>query len=182
MRNVAVFLLIAVPALAALLSPRARAASRASLAGEHVRINAAILGVAAAAAAAIVALGWMAPAPSLNWRPMSAEAARAVAACPPPLYNTYGDGGVLIWFVPQQKVFIDNRQDPYPMDLLRANNQLERDGDYSAVFSRYGIRCAVVPPDSPITRRLEKDVSWSANYSDGRWTIFTRTSAGVLTR
>ena len=47
MRNVAVFLIVAVPALTALTRRRDRVERPASTAGEHERINAAILGTAA---------------------------------------------------------------------------------------------------------------------------------------
>jgi hypothetical protein len=169
-----VFLLVAVPALTALIGARAHTADRKPAAGEHTTVNAAVLGVAALLAAAVIALGWMAPAPSLGWRPIVPRAVDAIASCGAPMYNTYGDGGVLIWFVRQQKVFIDNRQDPYPLDLLVAAHELELDGNYDALFSRYRIRCAVIPPDSPAGRRLGTDAGWSPGYADSHWSVFTK--------
>ncbi len=59
-----------------------------------------------------------------------------VEACNAPIYNTYEGGGALIWFVPDKKVFIDNRQDPYPAALLSAAHRLETDGRYQPVFTR----------------------------------------------
>jgi hypothetical protein len=174
MRNVAVFLLIAVPALSALARPRDRAEPVTRAAGEHVRVNAAILGGATVLAAVVVALAWIAPAPSLGWRPIDQRAVAAIRACGQPLYNTYGDGGVLIWFVPEQKVFIDNRQDPYPLDFLRANHEAELGGSYDALFAQYGIRCAAVPATSVMTEQLRRDPLWSQKYSDDRWTVLTR--------
>src|SRR5262249_21063942 len=149
-RNVPVFLLVAVPGITALARPRDRVERIRKAAGERVGVNAAILGVAVVAGAAVVVLAWLAPAPSLGWRPIGPRAAQAIAACGQPMYNTYGDGGMLIWFVPEQKVFIDNRQDPYPTDLLKANHQLELDGQYAAIFAKHDIQCAVAPPTSPI--------------------------------
>src|SRR6185369_10674238 len=99
---------------------RDRATRLRGAAGEHVRVNAAILGAGLSIAVVIVALAWIAPAPSLGWRPVRPQAAAAITACGQPLYNAYNDGGELIWFVPEQKVFLDNRQDPYPLPLLRA--------------------------------------------------------------
>jgi hypothetical protein len=173
-RNVAVFLLVAVPAITALARPRDRVERIRKAAGEHVVVNATILGVAVVAGAAVVVLAWLAPAPSLGWRPIGPRAAQAIAACGRPLYNTYGDGGVLIWFVPEQKVFIDNRQDPYPTDLLKANHQLELDGQYAEIFAKYDIQCAVAPPTSPIADALNKDPAWTRQYVDDRWTVFHR--------
>jgi hypothetical protein len=174
MRNVSVFLLVAVPALTALARPRDRAARVGPDPKEHGRVNAGILIAAASMAAAVVALAWLAPAPLLGWRPITAPAIGAIATCADPIYNTYGEGGVLIWFAPQKRVFIDNRQDPYSQELLRANHRLEFEGDYHELFNQYGVRCAVVPPTSPITHALRADPAWSVNYTDDRWTVLTR--------
>jgi hypothetical protein len=173
-RNVSVFLLVAVPALTALARPRESAQRARTAAGEHTAVNAAILSVAAIIGVAVVVLAWRAPAPSLGWRPIAEQAVEAIVDCGEPIYNTYGEGGVLIWFVPQRKVFIDNRQDPYPMDLLVANNQFEVSGKYDGIFGQYGVRCAVVPPSSPTWRQLRAAADWSERYHDARWAVFRR--------
>ena len=173
-RNVPVFLLVAVPAITALARPRDRVERIRKAAGEHAAVNAVILGVAVLAGAAVVVLAWLAPAASLGWRPIGPRAAQVIAACRRPMYNTYGDGGVLIWFVPEQKVFIDNRQDPYPIDLLKANHQLELDGQYGALFAKYDIQCAVAPATSPIVQALSRDPAWTRQFADDRWTVFHR--------
>jgi hypothetical protein len=172
MRNVSVFLLVAVPALTAVLTARRGPERARRPTGEHEAVNGAILVFASITVAVMVILAWRAPAPSLRWQPMSPAAIEAVAACPDPIYNTYADGGFLIWFVPQKKVFIDNRQDPYPADLLAASRMLEFDGRYESLFSRYGIRCAIVPPASQTAARLKTNPAWSGVYSDNHWSIF----------
>jgi hypothetical protein len=175
-RNVPPFLLVAVPAITA-LAHRGDAVRRANgLARENLRLNAALLMAAAVVAGLVVALAWMAPAPSLGWRPIGSQAAAAVSTCGEPLYNTYDDGGVLIWFAPSQKVFIDNRQDPYPLPLLQAAHQVEITGDYEGVFSQCGIRCAALPRASPTAQRLATDAGWTLKYADARWILFTRSS------
>jgi hypothetical protein len=173
-RNASVFLLVGVPALTALVGGRSRSASAQSLAQEHPTVNGVFLAAAAVGASVVVALGWAAPAPSLDWQPLPSAAIKSIAACGGPMYNHYGDGGALIWFVPQQKVFIDSRQDPYPLNLLVADHQLELDGKYDEIFGRYGIRCAVVPPNSPTARSLRATQAWTERYSDGRWTVFAK--------
>ena len=131
-------------------------------------------GTGIAIAFVIVALAWIAPAPSLGWRPVRPQAAAAITACGQPLYNAYNDGGELIWFVPEQKVFLDNRQDPYPLPLLRASHALELDGNYTALFTQYGIRCAVVAPTSVTAQRLRADPAWAVTYADERWMVTKR--------
>jgi hypothetical protein len=175
-RNVPMFLLVGVPALSTLVARRAIPSRPRSATGEHRHVNAAILAGVATLAAGIVALAWYAPAPGLGWRPITANGAGAIAACEDPIYNTYQEGGVLLWFVPSRRVFIDNRQDPYPLEFLRDNHRLEFDGDYRALFARYGVRCAVVPPAAPITEGLRHDPAWSLRYSDDRWAVFDKVS------
>ena len=52
---------------------------------------------------------------------MSPAAAAAIRQCHAPIYNGYNEGGILVWFVPGQPVFIDSRQDPYPVSLVQAH-------------------------------------------------------------
>ena len=171
-RNVPVFLLIAVPALTALLQDRVTEQTRRPARGENYRINAALLALAIAAASGIVALAWLARAPHLGWDPIPPQAVAAIRSCHGPLYNTYGEGGVLTWFAPERPVFIDNRQDPYPLDLLRANHSAELGGDYQQLFDRYGVQCAVVSRTSPIAAQLSSAPEWRRTHDDARWTVF----------
>jgi hypothetical protein len=173
-RNVPVFLLVAVPALAALIENRWPSLPPRRRRPENERANGAIVAGAATAAAIGVAAAWTLPIPSLGWTPISASAVAAVRACEGPLYNTYGDGGTLIWFVPERRVFIDNRQDPYPLDLLQANKTLEMSGRYETAFEAYGIACAAVPATSVVAARLGESAAWSRTFSDGQWTVFAR--------
>jgi hypothetical protein len=173
MRNVPLFLLMALPALTRIIEGQDASAVRRVLRGERVVVNASVLAAAVVVAAGFVGLGWAAPAPRLGWQPISAAAVAGIRSCDNPVYNTYGDGGVLIWFVRERPVFIDNRQDPYPMDLLRANRHTEMTGDYRWLFDTYGVRCVAVPTTSLLTERLRKDTVWAERYTDPQWTVFT---------
>lgn len=162
-RNVSVFLLAAVPALSGLLahclSPRRKASDfRAG--------NTVILSAAAVAAAAVVGTIWSRPPASLGWTPLGDRAIAAIEQCPSPIYNTLGLGGYLIWFTPSQPVFVDNRNDPYPIDLLDANLRAERTGDFLSLFGRYGVRCAVVEPGSTLDGSLQDAEDWAPVDTD----------------
>lgn len=171
MRNVPVFSLVAVPALSALLLPPtadARVAARSA----KTRMNARILAAATLVGAVLVAQFWIRPLDQFGWTPFRTEAIAAISACPQPLYNTYDLGGGLIWFVPEQRVFIDSRYDPYSLEHYADNVRLEVTGDFDAVFKKHAIRCAVVPISSPTARRLGSDQNWVRVYADDRHGVF----------
>ena len=107
-RNVAVFLLVAVPAVTALARPRDRAEKVRRASGERVGVNAAILWRRRRRAAVVTLAGWPRRHHSVGNRSDRAIRAIAVAAL---RFTTRGDG-VLTWFVPEQKVFIDTGRIP----------------------------------------------------------------------
>ncbi len=98
---------------------------------------------------------------------------RSGRSCRPPLYNTYPDGGPLIWFVPEQRVFIDSRQDQYPIALIQDASRVEATGDYRELFERWGINCAALPPRSPTVAALNRD-GWHQRYRDTFWVVLEK--------
>jgi hypothetical protein len=166
-RNVPPFLMLAVPAVAALVPRREGAAATRS---ERPRLNAAIAGIAAAVAVTSVAVAYALPADRLGWRPLPAASLGKLAACRGNLYNRYDEGGYLIWFAPDHKVFLDGRQDPYPPSLIAAQVRAETTGDYRPLFERYEVGCAYVPSDALVTRRLIA-AGWTPLYRDARWAV-----------
>jgi hypothetical protein len=130
--------------------------------------------------AAIGYVGWTyrsKPA-ALGWSPIDARALAAVRACDGPLYNQYDEGGYLIWFVPDKPVFVDNRQDPYPIShiLAQLDVQWER-APYRPLFERWGIRCAFLPVASSTTAALDRD-GWITRYRDDRYTVLESPAHG----
>lgn len=112
-RNIPPFLLVGLPAITRPL-PVAVLRERDRPVG-HTQANAHV----GMLAVVIVATAWGTSWRRLQWEPVPAEAIQAVESCQGPLYNSYDDGGYLIWFAPDRKVFIDSRQDPYPVDLVQ---------------------------------------------------------------
>jgi hypothetical protein len=167
-RNAAPALMLAVPAIATLAEGRIPFHARTT----RVRpvLNALFVAGAAAVVFAVVFGAWRREDARLGWRPLSAAAARAVSSCPGRLYNRYDEGGFLIWFAPEQKVFIDGRQDPYPPSLLFEQKQLERTGDYAQLFHAHSIRCAFVPTGTIVAARLQHD-GWVTRYADAQWRV-----------
>lgn len=175
-RNITPFLLVAAPAITALLPSRALAwAPRARK--ERAGLNAALFASTAAACLVVVTVGWSRPFDRLNWRPISPALARAIGSCPGNLYNLYDNGGYLVWFVPGTPVFIDSRQDPFPAAMVADHIRVERTGEYERLFERRAIGCAALPPASRVATRLERD-GWTTVGADARWIVMAKGVAG----
>ncbi|HVY36859.1 MAG TPA: hypothetical protein VHM31_02960 [Polyangia bacterium] len=173
-RNMAPFLMFAAPAASRLLGAdfRFRLPGRPRPPSpDHPGLNLALAGGVGLLAAVVLILAWAAPVDRLEWRPIARPALAALRACPGPLYNHYDDGGFLIWFAPDRRVFVDSRQDPYPLDLLLEHEAVERgQRSYRPLFSRYAIRCAFLPAASPTVKALAAD-GWATRYRDQRYAI-----------
>ena len=96
----------------------------------------------------------------------------ALRTCRGNLYNRYDEGGDLIWFAPEHPVFLDGRQDPYPVDLVKEQVRVESSGDFEQLFQRYDIRCAYVPADSLVSVRLSQ-AGWKTLFRDARWAVLS---------
>jgi hypothetical protein len=171
-RNVGPFLMVAAPAMTTLV-PLGRRSTIAA-AEERTRLNAAIAAIAAAGVAAALAWAYTNRIPKLRWDPIPAGAIAALRQCPDNLYNRYDQGGYLLWLVPERRVYLDGRQDPYPPALILEQIRLENAGGaYPDVFSRFNIRCAYLPTESPTAAQLQQ-AGWTASYRDRDWVVFQR--------
>ena len=134
------------------------------------RYTAGVLAGVVVVAVVIVGIAWSAPLPRLGWNPISPEVTAAIDGCDGPLYNSYDDGGYLVWFMPERKVFLDSRQDPYPVELIQQDIKAQFEADYREMFEQYGIRCALLRPGRPLDRRLQED-GWQVRHQDATWTV-----------
>ena len=171
-RNVSPFLLVALPALTRVL-PAPVLKWEAGLARRPARLahTWVACGVATAAVLA-VAFSWNSRASRLGWQPLPESVVAAVDACPGNLYNRYDDGGFFIWFTPEQRVFLDGRQDPYPVQLIQDHRATETVGAYHDIFRRFGIRCAALPSSS-VTAVSLLHAGWHPTARDGGWIVLT---------
>jgi hypothetical protein len=171
-RHVGLWLLLAPVAASRLLGPqfRFRRAPRPET-PDHPRFNTLIVALIGGASLAVVVKVWAMPLPRLGWEPLPYRALAAVRACQGPLYNHYNQGGYLLWLVPERKVFIDSRQDPYPMDLLLEHQNIEAGKlPPEPLFQRWGIRCSFLPKASPTVAALEH-AGWRTTYESPKWAV-----------
>jgi hypothetical protein len=172
-RGIPTFMLIAAPAMSRLTSRHLTGEASRTPSDRVALTRSVVVAVAAIGAIGLVVSAWSRPWTPLGWTPISPTAARAVQSCRGPLYNFYGDGGVLVWFAPAQKVFLDSRQDPFPTTVVQEATRVEATGDYRPLFARYQFNCAAVRPDSAVARALSRD-KWKPMFADARWMVLTR--------
>jgi hypothetical protein len=162
-RHTACFAIVAVPLLTRPFRDRAPHALRSARQGA----SHALILLALAASGALLVGRWWAEAPG---ELLSADVVDAVRTCTGTLYNTYDTGGPLIWQAPERPVFVDNRQDPYPADLLFKAVIAEQQGDYRALFATYHVACALTPYQGALDQALRRD-GWQELGHDQRLVV-----------
>jgi hypothetical protein len=176
-RNVSPFLLLATAAVATLVDRVFAIPARAPQPEDNPSVTRIAVATAAVMLLVLGGVGyaWTAPLRRLEWKPLPDGAIAALKTCPEHLYNDYYSGGYVTWFAKNQRVLVDSRQDPYPLELIEAQVAVGRTGEYQDLFRRYGIRCALVSADSVLDRRLTQD-GWERMYEDRVWRVFASKS------
>jgi hypothetical protein len=168
-RHVGPFLMIAAPAMTWLIRIRSGAGSPARV--ERPLLNLAVLTTATVGVVATIVWAYANQIPKLRWTPVPAGALAALRECPDNLYNRYDEGGYLLWFSPDRRVFLDGRQDPFPPALVLEHIEMETGRrDYRAVFARHDIHCAYLPTISPTAAQLAA-AGWTTLYRDASWVV-----------
>lgn len=168
-RNTGPFVMLAAPALATLVPFRLRASADSNRRQQAIHLIAIAGG--AAAVLATLAVAYTMRIGKLRWSPIPESAIAALRQCPDNLYNRYDEGGSLIWFLPERRVFLDGRQDPFVPALVLEHLKMETSGlDYREVFTRHNIRCAYLPSTSPTVPQLAR-AGWTTLYHDQGWVV-----------
>jgi hypothetical protein len=181
-RNISPFLMAALPAVTLLLPDAIAEWSPALARRPPRRAHTAAALAGAAVAAGVVAVAWSGPADRLGWVPLPPAVVAAVDRCPANLYNRYDDGGYFIWFTPGQRVFLDGRQDPYPVELIRAHRADELRGLSAVELARWDIGCAALPTWSATAAQLAHAPGWREAARAGRWVVLEREGTGLVSR
>ena len=180
LRNTAPFILLATPAASRLLGAdfklpavitRAFARKPRPASPDKPRLNLAILAGMSALAIAFAGVAYASNLERLGWRPISDGALAATRACNGPLYNQYNDGGTLIWFVPERPVFVDGRQDPFPLPFLLDVVEVESGRKpVRPLFDRFRITCAFLPVTADAVGQLTAD-GWTTRFRDRQYAV-----------
>src|SRR5262249_47898016 len=137
---------------------------------DRPRLNLVLASIFALIGVGVVGAAWAAPLPRLGWRPLAPGALAAARACDGPLYNRYNEGGYLIWFTPERRVFVDSRKDPYPLPFIKEAIRSQDGQGFEPLFARWDIRCALVPVESPLASSLRGE-RWRSLYLDDKWAV-----------
>ena len=91
------------------------------------------------------------------------------------LFHEWVWGGYLIWHMPEMKVFIDGRADPYgPAGVVKDYVSAVSNEDPQAVFDKYQIEYVLMPPASPLAIFLKSSQMWNIQYRDETSVLFHR--------
>ncbi len=142
-RNIPFFVVAATPLLMTVLE--FHPARPPGTVGQARRLLVAV----AATAAVLVVSAWALVPAALGWRPVPPALAAGLRACPGHVFTAYNTGAPLIWWVPEVKVFVDNRQDPYPASVLGIALGSEA-WSYHTLFAEYDIQCALIETDTSL--------------------------------
>ena len=184
-RNVSLFVMVAAPAVCGLLNLTTLSSASVIQSEynrvEHLRLNAAAMAVTTLLVALVIASAYHRQLHRLRWTPLPNGSLDALQRCPEHLYNRYDEGGYLIWFAPEHRVFLDNRQDPYPTVLIKDQLRIEQSGDYETTFQQYHIHCAYLPTTSRVAARLVSD-GWRTLFRDRQWLVLADSRTGLISK
>lgn len=190
-RNVPLFLLVSVPLVAELVADLTTRASARFVVGLQRRKQA-LLAVTVAAAVGVVVLGpahlervvqcGVAPEEFFRSTEYPIEAVQWLRAhrdqVGSRLYNDYGVGGFLLWWLPEEKIFIDGRMPAFRMgdrwifkDYVALTSW---DPPALGVLNKYGVDWTIVGRGTPLQQALSSRPDWRALYEDKKVTIYVR--------
>lgn len=95
------------------------------------------------------------------------------------LFHDYDWGGYLIWNMPELKVFIDGRGDPYLPNGVFSDywSAMIANQNPETILDKYRVQYVLMPPDSRFVRNLKNDPAWSVRYSDKASVLLQRSPA-----
>lgn len=83
------------------------------------------------------------------------------------IFHEWVWGGYLIWYMPEDKVFIDGRGDPYGGNGVFKDYLAAVSGESpQAVLDKYRVQYVLMPPDSLLVQSLKNSPEWAVRYRD----------------
>ena len=91
------------------------------------------------------------------------------------LYNDYGYGGFLLWWLPDTKIFIDGRMPAWRSGeraILRDYMALTGPDPDLRILTKYSVDWALVRRQTPLEEGLAGDAAWRRVYDDHKAAIY----------
>jgi len=91
------------------------------------------------------------------------------------LYNDYGYGGFLLWWMPGTKIFIDGRMPAWRTGeraILPDYVTLTREDPDLRILAKYSVDWALVKKGTPLEETLAQQALWERIYNDGKAAIY----------
>ena len=99
------------------------------------------------------------------------------------IFNYFNWGGAFIWALyPQERVFIDQRNDCYPTSVFMdyfAVHELDR--DWKAVLETWRIDHVAYPKKTMLAEKLRTEPEWKLVYEDDQAVLFERRTTDLST-
>jgi hypothetical protein len=91
------------------------------------------------------------------------------------MFHEWVWGGYLIWHMPESKVFIDGRGEPYgPTGVFKDYMSAVSIQNPQAVLDKYQVEYVLMPAESPLAKFLESSPRWIVRYRDDTSVLFHR--------
>jgi hypothetical protein len=192
-RHIPIFVLVAIPVLAAAL-PMARRDDRYAHVSKSTRRGAPrssrfrplFNGAVVILMGAFALVRWTGLVRNQGGReseqfPQKAVAYLRASHGPSRIFVYYDWGGYAIWnLYPEYRVFLDGRADLYGDDLLRQfKTAVQLRSGWRGVLDGWKVETVLLPPSSGLAQALLLDAHWKAAYSDSKAIILTRTQPAV---
>jgi hypothetical protein len=190
-RNVPFFLLVSIPLAAELVQAAVGWIADRVPTFRH-RMRRWIFGVTMAVGAGMVLLGsehlqrvalsGLAPATFFEATEYPIEAVHWIrghrSELGPRLYNDYGFGGFLSWWLPEEKIFIDGRMPAWRIgdrwifyDYMALTTW---DPPVLGVLDKYGVEWAMTATGGPLDQALDRASAWRVRYADHKVRLYAR--------
>ena len=91
------------------------------------------------------------------------------------LYNDYGYGGFLLWWMPETKIFIDGRMPAWHRGervILRDYMALTGGDPDFRILTKYDVDWVLVKKETPLEEGLARNAAWSRVYDDRKAVIY----------
>jgi hypothetical protein len=180
-RHIPIFVLIAIPVLAAALPAASTSLATSRHPSDSWRFRpifnlSVIVLMAGFAIVKWVTLAHNQQAREAEHFPRSAVAFLEASVQPRKLFAYYDWGGYAIWkLYPEYRVFVDGRADLYGDDLLRQFETavLLRSG-WRDILDRWDVDSVLLPSSTPLAQALMLDPNWRTAFADSKAVVIVR--------